>query len=351
MNAARADAMRRASERLSQLLDRAEGIRLRNLGFDELRELGRLYRLHAAHLAGLRDHGDDPDEIRHVNALCVRAFGILYGRSGAAQQRSSSAQRLRQALARTWRAQLLAWMLLASGALLGAGLVRNDPAAFSVLIPESLGYSDTALEELARSPDARRRFLAGEETQAASKAVFGSTLFVHNTTVGLLGFATGMLAAVPTALIQIFNGMTVGALSFVSLGDPSPVPYLAWILPHAIPELTALSMCAAGGLLLGNAVVAPGRRGRAAALREAADPALLLFVGALPLFGVAALIEGFARESSLGTAPRLGLAAILAAAVVWCHVSLHRIARSHAADTTWMAALIAPDRSAAGGSG
>ena len=340
--------MRRAGERLAALLDRAERVRLRNLAFEELRELGRLYRLHAAHLAVLRDRGDDPDEIRHVNALCVRAFGVLYGRSGAVA-RPSTLTRLREAVARTWRAQVLAWLLLLAGAALGAGLATRDPAALSALIPASLGYPAARLEELASSADARSRFLAAEETPAGQNALFGSSLFVRNTQVGLLAFASGMLAGVPTVLLQIFNGMVVGALSAVFLKDP-PLPYIAWILPHAIPEVTALCLCAAGGLLIGAAVAAPGRRGRAAALRDAVDPGLFLFFSSLPLFLVAALIESFARQSALGIAPRLAIAAAGAVLLGSFHLWVFRLARARENDSAWLAGVILPVRSAAGDS-
>ena len=66
--------------RFAELLDRCERLGTRTLPFDDLRELGRLYRLHAARLARLRDRGDDPEAIRHLNALCVRAYTTLYAR-------------------------------------------------------------------------------------------------------------------------------------------------------------------------------------------------------------------------------------------------------------------------------
>ena len=350
MHGTRDGDLRRTSERLSQLLERAERVRLANLGFDELRELGRLYRLSAAHLASLRDRGDDPDEIRHVNSLCVRAFGVLYGRRGAPVARPSTVNRLREALARTWRAQVIAWLLLLAGCLVGAGLVHRDPVALAVLVPASLGYSAGGLEQLASSPEARSKFLARETKPAGPKVLFGSSLFVRNTSVGLLSFATGMLAGVPTVLLQIFNGLIVGALSAVFLRDPTFLAYLAWILPHAIPEMTALTLCAAGGLLLGGAVVAPGRGGRAAALRNAVDPALLLFAGSLPMFLIAAAIESFARESTLDTLPRLAIAAVCGISLLLLYVFAHRLAPRRRTETAWLADLSVPTHTAAGGS-
>ncbi len=338
--------------RFAELLERAERLRVARLAFDELRELGRLYRRSAARLARLRDRGEDPEAIRHLNGLCVRAYGILYASRGPrAGLRAALFARLPGALARTWRAQSLAWALLLLGMLLGFALAARDPDAVYALVPASLGYEDGGLSALVESREARERFLAREESPAAKKALFGSQLFYHNTQIGLLSFATGMLAAVPTCLLQLYNGLVVGAFGAIFLRDPWPVPFLAWILPHAVPELTAVTLCAAAGLLLGLAVAAPGRRGRAAALREALDPALLLFAASVPLFGAAALVESFVRESALGTLPRLAVAATFLALLGAALAGVRRAARRRAGDLGWLADLSARARSGAPGSG
>src|SRR5437870_11374627 len=72
------DDARRATERFEAQLDRCERLRAGGLPFDELGELGRRYRAHTARLARLRERDDDPAEIRHLNALCVRAYSFLY---------------------------------------------------------------------------------------------------------------------------------------------------------------------------------------------------------------------------------------------------------------------------------
>jgi hypothetical protein len=85
--------------------------------------------------------------------------------------------------------------------------------------------------------------------------------------------------------------------------------FAAWLLPHGVPELTAITLCSAAGFALGRAVAAPGRRSRSEALREAGPTALALLLASLPLFLAAAWIESFVRQSTLETAPRLGIAA------------------------------------------
>src|SRR5207248_1720552 len=97
-------------------------------------------------------------------------------------------------------------------------------------------------------------------------------------------------------------------------------------LPAGAPRLPRPRprACAAAGLCLGGAVARPGRQGRRRALREAVNPALLLFAGSIPLFALAALAESFVRESALGTAPRLGIAVVFAAGLVASLIAVRR---------------------------
>ncbi len=332
-------------ERFESCVERAEKLRARGLPFDELRELAHLYRSHSARLSRLRDRNGDPDAIRHLNGLCVRAYAFLYsaGRRRGAKALEGPAGSFRRELPRlamrTWRSVVLAWLLLVLGASVGGALTRHDPSALYALLPIGFGYTPERIDRLWDSADARAAFFERSETPVGRNMIFGSYLFTHNTRVGLLAFATGVLAGVPSVLLQLYNGMMLGAFASLFLHDPSPVPFLAWLAPHAVPELTAITLCSAAGLVLGAAVAAPGRRRRSVALREDAVPALVLVVLSVPLFFLAALTESFVRESALGTAPRLGLAAAYAAALVVAHGWLRHRAREAAPDASWLAAL------------
>jgi len=329
--------------RFAALLDRAEQLGVHALRFDDLSELGRLYRTHVADLARLRQDDDDPAAIRHLNALCVRAYTILYVPPPGSRSLGRLAGRaLPDALGRTWRAQAVAWTLLAVGTTIGFVLAWRDPSALHALVPRALGYTPDALDRLVASAEARAAFLARAPNPHTLNVVFGSSLFVHNTRVGLLAFATGMLGGVPTVLLHLYNGILVGAFGSIFFHDPWPLDFLAWLLPHGIPELTAVTLCAAGGLQLGAAVAAPGRQGRRHALRTATGPALLLFTASLPLFAVAAFAESFVRESALGRTTRLAIAATFASAIVAMLIVVRRLARRVPVDADWLAEITGP---------
>jgi uncharacterized membrane protein SpoIIM required for sporulation len=230
-------------------------------------------------------------------------------------------------------------VLLFAGMIIGGALTRLDPLAVHALMPSGMGYSAERIDRLSSSAAERAEFLEQEGKPLGMRVMFGSALFVHNTRVGLLALATGMLGGIPTVLLQLYNGISVGAFCSIFFLDHWPVPFLAWILPHGIPELTAISLCTAAGLLLGAAVAAPGRRSRREAIREAVQPALALFLIAVPLFILAAGIEGIVREAAIGLELRLlvGLGGLVAV-VLWLGM-IRRLARRQQVDTSFLAEM------------
>ena len=324
-------------QRFERLVERCEKLRAGGLPFDELRELSRLYRRHSARLSRLRDRNADPDAIRQLNGLCVRAYAFLYSAASSPPGRRSGSLGAASVFARTSRALLLAWLLLAIGGAIGGALAVRDPAALYALLPTGFGYTAEKIDRLWSSARARAEFVAGEETPVGYNLLFGSQLFAHNTRVGILAFATGMLAGIPTVLLQLYNGVMLGAFTGLFLRDSFPIGFVAWLLPHAIPELTAITLCCAAGLVLGSAVTAPGRRPRRVALRENSLLALLLVAVSVPLFFLAALTESFVRESAIATSPRLALAGVYGVALIAAHVWLHRRSRRRQIDTSWLA--------------
>lgn len=329
-------------ERFEALIHRSEKLRVRGLPFDELQELSLLYRRHTALLSRLRDGHADADAIQHLNGLCVRAYAFLYSAGTRRRKRGERARDWPRLWRSTWRALVLAWGLLVLGATLGAALTRQDPAVLYAMLPVGFGYSAERIDRLWSSADERASFLQKSETPLSRNILFGSQLFAHNTRIGLLAFATGMLAGVPSALLQLYNGTMLGAFVALFVQDGISLAFLAWLAPHAVPELTAITLCCAAGLILGKAVAAPGRRPRRVALREDSLPALLLVTTAVPLFLLAALTESFVRGSGLAETTRLGIASVYAFGLIAAHWRLRRQVRSQTVTTDWLSATGRP---------
>jgi uncharacterized membrane protein SpoIIM required for sporulation len=339
MESTRISGSQRELRLYQELLDRAERLRPSGLGFDELRRLGLLYRRHMVTLARLRDRESDPDAVTYLNALSVRAYTLLYGAHSGPSSARADSRRLAEALARGWQPLRVAFALLAMGAILGAALTARDARMLWTIMPNAMGYSPVMLEGLATSESARERFLERAEWGLGAQAFFGSRIFAHNTRIGLMALGVGMLAGIPTVVLTLYNGLILGAFASVFVGGPSALEFLAWILPHGIPEFTAIGLCAAGGLLLGAAVVAPGRRHRRQALREAMETALILSAIAIPLFLAAAVLESFVRESALPTEARLAIAAAGIGLLAAGALALRSLARKDPTGADWLADL------------
>jgi uncharacterized membrane protein SpoIIM required for sporulation len=119
----------------------------------------------------------------------------------------------------------------------------------------------------------------------------------------------------------------LGAFAWIFSRDSMWPLFWAWMLPHAIPELLAVTLCSTGGLLIGKAVVAPGRQTVTSALRAASRPALQMVAAAMPLFVVAAFVESFIRQSTMSSPARFLAAAIAVGFIVGYGCFVFRLAR------------------------
>jgi uncharacterized membrane protein SpoIIM required for sporulation len=332
--------------RLEALLDDAERAGGR-LSFDDVRELAHLYRLNSAHLAVLRSRESDPEALRYLNALCVRAYTHLQLTPPRRETQLGRFYfaRFPATLAATAWLQGLVAMILLTGGLIGATIVAQNPANIYAAIPSAM-YPADDLDRLVNSAADRQTFLAHTPVVFGIKSVFSASLLVHNTGIGFLSFATGILAGVPTIMLVLYNGITLGAFAWIFSRDAAWPIFWAWLLPHAIPELLGITLCSTAGLLIAKAVLAPGRRTTAAALREAATPALELVTASVPLFIVAAALESFLRQSLLSTAARFAVAAFAVASIVTYIWYVHRLAlRRPVPDFGWLLKEARPDES------
>ena len=262
---------RQVRARLEALLDAAERSGGR-LSFEDVRELAHLYRLSLGATCGVAIARQRSRGVA-LSQCVVRAR--LYPSAGDAARREAQVGRFYFArfpatlAATAWLQGLVAIVLLA-GALTGATIVAQNPANIYAAIPSAM-YPADDLERLVSSRADREKFLARKPVAFGIKSVFSASLFVHNTGIGFLAFATGILAGIPTIILVFYNGITLGAFAWIFSRDAAWPIFWAWLLPHAIPELLAITLCSTAGLLIANAVLAPGRRGIAAALRDAVD--------------------------------------------------------------------------------
>ncbi|TLM76282.1 MAG: stage II sporulation protein M [Actinobacteria bacterium] len=134
--------------------------------------------------------------------------------------------------------------------------------------------------------------------------------------VALVAFAGGMTAGILTGWSMLQNGLLLGALAGAAAKSGQALAFWSLIVPHGSLELPAIVLAGGSGLMLARAILFPGDLPRAASLRRAAGEAVRIVLGALPLFLLAGLVEGFFTPSATDPVLKLGVGTALAAAFV-----------------------------------
>jgi uncharacterized membrane protein SpoIIM required for sporulation len=320
---------RKEWQELASLVRRA-GRSPGRLSPEELNRLDVLYRRTTVQLAQVATRTRDASLVRYLNDLTAAAHSIIYlppRRLSARAVWRFVAEGFPRAVARTLRYHAAAALLLVLGALLAYFAVRRDPAAAYALLPAG---------EF-RQPGATSEQLAkvlghGRDQHGGFKFLFASFLFSNNLKVGLLALATGGLAAVPTVLLLVYNGMILGALTSVYHGSGIYAEYWAWILPHGVTEISAIVFCGGVGLLLGRSAVAPGLATRGESLRRAGREAASVCLGVAGMLVFAAIVESYLRQSHLPTWARFVFAG--ATLALWVAYFASGVMRQRAAEHT-----------------
>lgn len=292
---------------LEKLLDQAEREGLGKLPLDDARALSKLYRAASADLLWVRARSGAAEVSEYINDLVGRAYALTYPgkRFRWAEIGKFLLFGFPDLMKKEWRVFVASALLFWAGFGFGWIGMMFDPEAAPYLVPE---------QHLKTDPTKR----AAEEAEnsgstTGEQATFSSFLFTHNIQVAFLAFALGVTAGIGTAIMLFSNGVLLGALGWVYASKGLMGWFWAWILPHGIPEITAICIAGAGGFVLARGLVAPQGLSRRQGLLLESAGAVRLLMGTLALFVLAGLIEGTISQIH---PPRLSIAFKLSFALV-----------------------------------
>jgi len=293
---------------LESLLDRA-GARPQRLGADGVLELGSLYRAAAADLALARLRFAGDPVVDRLEGLVLRARRVVYGertRAGALREfllrgywRDVRAHRRELAVAAT--------AMFAPAFLFAIWAVKN-PTAVLAIVPSGFGA--------AAAPHAHHLSVSLSITAADPVAIP-----LHNILVTFFTFAAGITFGLGTLLLLAYNGVLLGALGGLTVQAGTFPVFVSYIVPHGMLELSCITVAGAAGLRLAHALIDPGVRPRAQALREDARGAVLMLLGTAPWLVPAGLTEGLITPRDLPDGFALAIGCALAG-VYWSCVLL-----------------------------
>jgi uncharacterized membrane protein SpoIIM required for sporulation len=297
------------------LIAQAETSGITRLSADELQQLPLLYRATASSLSVARSIALDRNLILYLENLLLRAFFVVYGPRVSIQEalgdfvRRGFPAAVRGAV---WHI-VLASAAIVAGVAVGVVLVESSEDWFAALVPGGMAGG--------RGPASTAAQLHDDEIFGPwpgfvqSFVVFANALFRHNATIGIMIFGFGIAGGVPTLLLLAYQGLILGAFLALHYNRGLLLDFIGWISIHGVTELGALILCGAGGLLIAEKVLFPGRYSRLDNLARSGTAAAALAAGAVLMVFVAGIIEGGLRQLISDTAARLAFG--LATGVFW----------------------------------
>ena len=281
---------------LEALLAQAGG-RPERLGPQGVLRLGSLYRAAAADLAIARRHLPGDPVVARLERI------VAGGRQAVYADEAARASPIRFLTTEYWRlvaqrrtAVLIAAALLFGPAVLAALWAVSDPGAALGLVPEEFRGAVEPVGDTGMS--------------ATESAAFSSEVLTNNIQVTFLAFALGLVAALGTAFVLVYNGLILGVIAGGAIDAGNGVDFVEFVFAHGVIELSCIVVAAAAGTRMGWALIDPGPRTRASALGSEARDAVAIVLGTAPWLVVAGFIEGFVTRAGFGLAPGivLGLA-------------------------------------------
>ncbi len=284
---------------LEAAVKRAHRGRLRGTPAQEIERFGLLLRHTASDLAIARRDHPDAEVTAYLNTLCARAHPMLY--RGTPMRLSSIpafyARGLPRAFRAAWPYVVASLALLAIGFLAGFVAVYLRPDLRSSLVPQSL------FDQMAR----------GQIQASVPDAPLAATFIIQNNIrVALVAFAGGLLLGLPTASVLLANGWMLGTIAAAVHQGGYDLAFWSLIVPHGVIELSVIVIAGGTGLMLGGAILRPGKLRRGDALGIAARRAAVLAIGMASLLIIAGTLEAFVSPSSLPEVAKLAVGALTA---------------------------------------
>jgi len=292
---------------LETLVAHVERRGVRTLSLHELQRLPILYRAALSSLSVARTIALDRNLLLYLENLALRAYLVVYGpRIGVGEGLRTFFRHDLPAAVRSARWHIvIATLALLVGVAAGFLLTLQDEAWFSSFVPGGLAGG--------RGPASTRADLLDKVIFAPAPSaleafgIFANFLFSHNTLVGLMTFGLGLAAGVPTIMLNVYQGLVLGAFLALHYNRDLSLDFLGWVSIHGTTELGALVLLAAGGLVIADKILFPGRYGRIENLALHGRQAAQIAAGAVVMLFVAAILEGGFRQLVASTPARFAI--------------------------------------------
>jgi uncharacterized membrane protein SpoIIM required for sporulation len=250
----------------------------------EVSAIDRLYRRASGDLAHAQTFFPGTDVHRSLNQLCVGAYRAIYSPrpDRVASLKQFFGKDFPQAVQQHLSLVGVAAALMGLGVVLGATTVALSPDGVQLLVPDNLMHF---IE--------RKELWTDRALDATAPSEMAARIFTNNLRVTISAFALGLTAGLGTVAVLFFNGLQLGAVVAACAQHDLLGGILSFISAHGPVELSIISISGGAGLLLAQALLAPGERPRSEVLREHSRDAVRLVLGCAPFLVAIGIVEGF----------------------------------------------------------
>jgi uncharacterized membrane protein SpoIIM required for sporulation len=255
----------------------------------------------------------------YLNQITQTVFGQLY--------RKTSSQR--KQMVAFWKTELPLSLYYGRKALLFSFILFA--LSFTIGVISSIYDPDFAASILGDSYiSTTNANINGNDPMAIYKDEHAIEMFfriaVNNLTIALRTFMSGLLMAIGTVGVLIYNGIMVGVFQYFFIEKGLFIDSALAIWMHGTFEISAIIISGGAGLMLGKALVFPGTFTRIQSLKLAARSGIRIVILVVLMLFVAAIIESFiTRYTSLNNVIRFALIFLMLALVIFYTVIYPRI--------------------------
>jgi uncharacterized membrane protein SpoIIM required for sporulation len=246
-----------------------------------------LYRAACEHLAVAESRAYPVWLIERLESLTARGHQLIYRQTGfGLDERARLFLVDFPAAVRAHRWHVLVALIAFAAPLVVTGILTWLDPGF-VLSVHDAGMVDQYEQMYGNAEDP-----IGRRGADSDWAMFGFYI-ANNIGIAFQCFAGGLFFGVGSLFFLAMNGVLAGSVAGYVTRRGFGENFYSFVVTHGAFELTGIVLAGAAGLVLGHALLAPGRRTRLAALEHAARGAIVIVYGITAMFAVAAVLEAF----------------------------------------------------------
>jgi uncharacterized membrane protein SpoIIM required for sporulation/uncharacterized RDD family membrane protein YckC len=299
-------------ERFHRLAIEVERSGVSHLASGDIPAFAASYREVAADLARARTYGVDQRVIAYLERVVGAGHNALYRERG--RRRTPVVRYLVRdfpaAVVQSWGYVTLAFLLFAAPAGVGYGLIRTHPELQDELA------SPVMVSRARQAAANEARGIGYAESPSEELPILASLIMSNNIRIAFWAFVGGLLLGLPTVLVLVTNGVSLGT-GFGVFANYHAGGYLAtFVAGHGVLELMAIFIAGGAGFRLAGAVLFPGDRTRRDALIVEGRVAARMVGAVVTLLALAGTIEGLLSASDAPSPYKYGVSALSVAFLV-----------------------------------